>query len=123
MEGNMDKVNIAEKMSLFHEYWSPKILGELNDSYIKAAKLKGEFIWHSHEHEDEMFFVVKGRLVIRLREKDVVLTEGEFIIIPRGLEHMPIADEEVEILMIEAKTTLNTGDVRNERTVDSPEWI
>lgn len=119
----MDKVNIAEKMSLFHEYWSPKILGELNDSYIKAAKLKGEFIWHSHEHEDEMFFVVKGRLVIRLREKDVVLTEGEFIIIPRGLEHMPIADEEVEILMIEAKTTLNTGDVRNERTVDSPEWI
>ena len=119
----MDKVNIAEKMSLFHEYWSPKILGELNDSYIKAAKLKGEFIWHSHEHEDEMFFVVKGRLVIRLQENDVVLTEGEFIIIPRGLEHMPIADEEVEILMIEAKTTLNTGDVRNERTVDSLEWI
>ena len=119
----MDKENIAEKMSLFHEYWSPKILGELNGSYIKAAKLKGEFILHSHEHEDEMFFVVKGRLVIRLREMDVVLTEGEFIIIPRSLEHMPIADEEIEILMIEAKTTLNTGGVRNERTVDSLEWI
>ena len=119
----MDKVNIAEKMSLFHEYWSPKILGELNDSYIKVAKLKGEFIWHNHEQEDEMFFVVKGSLEIRLRDKAVFLREGEFIIIPRGIEHMPVAEEEVEILMIEARTTLNTGDVRSERTVDAPEWI
>ena len=119
----MDKVNIAEKMSLFNEYWSPKILGELNDSYIKAAKLKGEFLWHKHEQEDEMFFVVQGTLMIRLREKDVVLNAGEFIAIPRGVEHMPVAEEEVQILMIEAKTTVNTGDVRSERTVDEPEWI
>jgi mannose-6-phosphate isomerase-like protein (cupin superfamily) len=118
----MDKVNITEKLGLFNEYWHPKVIGELNESYIKAAKLKGEFLWHSHEKEDEMFFVQKGRLIIKFRDKDVVLNEGEFIIIPRGIEHMPVAEEEVHIVLIEAKTTLNTGNVKNERTVDS-EWI
>lgn len=119
----MDKVNLSEKMKLINNCWSPKILGELNDSYVKAVKLKGEFIWHRHETEDEMFFVVNGRLMIKFREKDVILNNGEFIIIPRGTEHMPVAEEEVQVLLIEAKTTLNTGDVKNDRTIDSLEWI
>lgn len=119
----MDKVNLSEKMKLFNDCWSPKIVGELNDSYIKAVKLKGEFVWHQHETEDEMFYVVKGRLIIKFRDKDVILSDGEFIIIPRGIEHMPVAQEEVQVMLIEAKTTLNTGDVRNDRTVDNLEWI
>ncbi len=119
----MNKVNLSEKMKSFNDYWSPKIVGELNDSYIKVVKLKGEFVWHQHETEDEMFYVVKGRLVIKFRDKDVILSDGEFIIIPRGIEHMPVAEEEVQVMLIEAKTTLNTGDVRNDRTVDNLEWI
>ncbi len=119
----MDKVNIAGKMDLIQEHWSPKILGELNDSYIKAAKLKGEFLWHKHEAEDEMFFVVKGRLVLKFRDRDVMLSDGEFIVVPRGVEHMPVAEEEVQVIMIESKATLNTGDVVSERTVETLEWI
>ena len=119
----MDKINLSEKMKLFNDYWSPKILGELNNLYVKAAKLKGEFVWHRHETEDEMFFIVKGRLVIKFRDKDVILNDGEFIIIPKGVEHMPVAEEEVQVMLIEAKTTLNTGDVRNNRTVDNLEWV
>ncbi len=119
----MDKVNIAEKMELIREHWSPKILGELNDSYIKAAKLKGEFVWHQHETEDEMFFIVKGSLTIKLRERDIALKEGEFIVIPHGVEHMPVAEDEVQILMIEAKTALNTGNVHNDKTIEHPDWI
>ncbi len=118
----MNKVNIAEKFGLFQETWHPKILGELNDSYIKAAKLKGEFVWHRHEREDELFLVVKGRLVIRLRDGEVVLDPGEFVIIPRGVEHCPVAEAEVQVLLLESKTTVNTGEVQNERTVPS-EWI
>jgi mannose-6-phosphate isomerase-like protein (cupin superfamily) len=119
----MEKINVAEKLGLINEYWSPKIVGELNESYIKAVKLKGEFMWHRHEREDEMFFVVKGRLVIRFRDRDVTLNDGEFLVIPRGTEHMPVAENEVHVILFEAKTTLNTGDVRNERTVDKSEWI
>lgn len=119
----MDKVNIAQKMDLIHECWSPKILGELNDSYIKAAKLKGEFIWHKHETEDELFLVVKGRLILKFRDRDVVLNDGEFIVVPRGAEHMPVAEEEVQVLLIESKTTLNTGDVVSDRTVETLDWI
>ena len=119
----MKKVNLTEKLSLFSEPWRPKIVGELNDSYIKLAKLKGAFVWHSHEAEDEMFFVVKGRLIIRFRDGDVTLTDGEFLVIPRGVENMPVAEEEVAVMLIEKKTTLNTGNVRNERTVDDLEWI
>lgn len=119
----MDKVNIAEKLSLFHEYWSPKIVGELNESHVKVVKLKGEFLWHKHDHEEEMFYVVKGRLVIHFRDKDVNLAEGEFIIIPRGVEHMPYAAEEVHVILIEPKTTRNTGDIVNERTVENPDMI
>jgi mannose-6-phosphate isomerase-like protein (cupin superfamily) len=119
----MDKVNLSQKFDLFQQYWSPKIAGELNDSYIKLAKLKGEFVWHRHEQEDELFLVVKGRLLIKLRDRDIHLEEGEFVIIPRGIEHLPIAEEEVHVLLLEPKSTLNTGNVRNERTVTDPEWV
>jgi mannose-6-phosphate isomerase-like protein (cupin superfamily) len=119
----MDKINIYDKLNLFNEFWSPKILGEVNESYVKVAKLKGEFLWHIHEDEDEMFFVLKGQLIIRFRDKNVTLNEGEFIIIPKGIEHMPVAKEEVHVMLIEAKTTLNTGNVRNERTVEELEKL
>ncbi len=113
----MDKVNLAEKFSLFADHWSPKIVGELNDSYVKVVKLKGEFVWHHHEKEDELFLVVKGKLLIRLRDRDLWLQEGEFVIIPKGVEHLPVAEEETHILLLEPKTTLNTGNVRSERTL------
>ncbi|HEY9088338.1 MAG TPA: cupin domain-containing protein [Anaerolineaceae bacterium] len=118
----MEVINLADKFSRFSEYWSPKIVGALNDSYVKLARLKGEFVWHQHENEDELFLVVKGRLVIRLRDGELVLNEGEFAIIPRGVEHCPVAEEEVHVLLLEPKSTLNTGNVRNERTVDAG-WI
>ena len=119
----MDKVNLAGKFDAFDERWSPRIVGEINDAHVKLAKIQGEFVWHSHETADEMFLVIKGRMTIRLRERDVDLTEGEFFIVPKGVEHCPVADEECWILMIEPKGTLNTGDVGGERTVDEPEWI
>ncbi len=119
----MDKVNLSQKFALFQEYWSPKIAGELNDSYIKLVKLKGEFVWHLHENEDELFLVVKGQLLIKLRDRDIHLKEGEFVVIPRGVEHLPIAEEEVHVLLLEPKSTLNTGNVQNERTVNDLEWI
>ena len=118
----MEKVNLAEKLSLFEDHWSPKIVGELNDLYIKLVKLEGEFVWHSHETEDEMFMILKGRLQIRLRDRDISLQEGEFLIVPRGVEHMPIAEHEAHVLLIELKSTINTGNVQSERTV-TPKWI
>ena len=119
----MDKVNLSEKFALFQQYWSPKIAGELNDSYIKLAKLKGEFVWHQHENEDELFLVVKGHLLIKLRDRDIHLKEGEFVVIPKGVEHLPIAEEEVHVLLLEPKSTLNTGNVQNERTVTDLDWV
>ncbi len=119
----MEKVNLAQKLSLFEESWSPKIVGELNDSYVKLAKLKGEFVWHHHEHEDELFLVVKGRLLIKFRERDIWLEEGEFLIVPRGVEHLPVADEEVHVMLLEPKSTVNTGNVQNERTVAANPWL
>jgi mannose-6-phosphate isomerase-like protein (cupin superfamily) len=113
----MEKVNLNQKFSQFQDYWQPKIAGELNDTYIKLAKFKGEFVWHHHETEDELFLVVKGTLLIKLRDRDILLQEGEFTIIPKGVEHLPIADEEAHVLLLEPKTTLNTGNVQNERTV------
>ncbi len=113
----MDKVNLVEKFSLFDEYWSPRIVGELNDSYVKLAKFKGEFIWHRHEAEDELFLVIKGQLLIKLRDREIHLDAGEFTIVPRGVEHLPIAEEEAHILLLEPKTTLNTGNVVGTRTV------
>ena len=119
----MDKINLAQKFSMFNDYWSPKIVGELNDSHVKLVKLKGEFVWHHHETEDELFLVVKGSLQIKLRDQDIFLEEGEFVIIPRGVEHLPIAKDEVHVLLLEPKTTLNTGNVGNERTVNDLERI
>ncbi len=118
----MDIINLSQKFDLFHEPWSPRIVGELNDSYVKLAKLKGEFVWHQHEHEDELFFVVKGRLQIKLRDRDLLIQPGEFVIIPKGVEHCPVATEEVQVMLLEPKSTLNTGDQRNERTVEAT-WI
>jgi mannose-6-phosphate isomerase-like protein (cupin superfamily) len=115
----MDKVNLAEKLNLFDDYWSPKIVGELNGQHVKLVKLSGEFIWHHHDVEDELFLVVKGRLVIKFRDQDVTLEEGEFLIVPRGVEHMPVAEEEVHVLLFEPASTLNTGNVRSEQTVEN----
>jgi mannose-6-phosphate isomerase-like protein (cupin superfamily) len=118
----MEKVNLAHKFSLFQDYWSPKVAGELNDSYVKLAKLKGEFVWHHHEAEDELFLVIKGKLLIKLRDRDIWLEEGEFVIIPKGVEHLPIA-EEAHVLLLEPKSTLNTGNVLSEKTVAELERI
>jgi mannose-6-phosphate isomerase-like protein (cupin superfamily) len=123
MEGRMQKVNLIEKFGLFDEHWSPKIVGELNGQYVKLAKLKGEFVWHHHEAEEELFLVVQGRLVIRLREQDVVLEAGEFFIVPRGVEHKPIAEEETYVVLFEPKSTQHTGSVKTERTVEVLERI
>jgi mannose-6-phosphate isomerase-like protein (cupin superfamily) len=119
----MEKVNIKETLKLFDDYWSPKIVGQVNDSYVKMVKFRGEFVWHQHEVEDEMFLVVKGRLLIKFRDRDIWLEEGEFLIIPSGVEHQPVAEEEVHVLLFEPKSTLNTGNVRNERTVTDLEHL
>ena len=113
----IEKVSLAGKLNRFSDYWSPKIVGELNDSYVKLVKLKGEFVWHHHETEDELFLVVEGKLLIKLRDRDIELEEGEFVVIPRGVEHLPIAEQEAHVLLLEPKTTLNTGNIIDERTV------
>jgi len=119
----MNKVDLKEKLSLFNEHWKPKIVGELNGQYVKLAKLKGEFVWHKHENEDELFMVIKGKLKIKLRNNEVDLEEGQFFIIPRGVEHLPFAEEEVHVMLFEPKTVLNTGDKKNERTVEKIEKL
>jgi mannose-6-phosphate isomerase-like protein (cupin superfamily) len=119
----IDKVNLSEKLALFQEHWKPKIVGEVNDSLVKLVKFQGDFVWHKHETEDEMFLVVKGGITIRLRDGEVCLGEGEFAIVPRGVEHMPVAAEEAHVLLFEPKTVLNTGDVTNDRTVPVLERI
>lgn len=116
-ERRVEKVNIAQKLSLFDDYWVPYVVGELNESYVKVDKMKGEFIWHKHDGEDELFLVVKGTLVIKLRDKDIGLEAGEFVIVPKGVEHLPIAEEEVHVVLIEPKSTLNTGNIKDERTL------
>ncbi|KAA3653863.1 MAG: cupin domain-containing protein [Chloroflexi bacterium] len=119
----MDKVNVSEKFARFTDYWSPKIVGELNEFHVKLVKIEGEFVWHHHEDEDEMFFVIKGTLIMKLRDKDVVVNEGEFIVIPHGVEHKPVAETECHIMLFEPKETLNTGNVQDEKTVAALEWI
>ena len=114
----MEKVNLAKALSRFQEHWSPRIAGELNGQHVKLAKFKGEFVWHHHDHEDEMFLVLKGRFTMELKDRKIPLEEGEFLIVPRGVEHRPVAEEEVAILLFEPAGTLNTGNVRNERTKD-----
>lgn len=113
----MDKINLAEKFSLFNDHFNPKVVGELNGQLVKLVKFKGEFVWHHHDHEDELFYVVKGSFAMHMRDKIVTICEGEFIIMPRGVEHKPVADEEVEIMLFEPATTLNTGNIINEKTV------
>lgn len=119
----MQKINLAEKFSQFSEHWQPKIAGELNDSYLKLVKLHGRFVWHKHDDEDELFLVVKGKLRILLRDSEVVLEPGELVIIPKGVEHCPVAEEEVHVVLLEPKTTLNTGNIENDRTVSHLDWI
>ena len=114
----MDKVNLAQKFSLFQEHWSPKIVAELNGQLVKLVKFSGEFVWHHHDHEDELFLVVKGKLVMHLKDRDVAVNEGEFIVVPRGVEHKPEALGEAHVMLFEPKSTLNTGNVRNELTLD-----
>jgi mannose-6-phosphate isomerase-like protein (cupin superfamily) len=119
----MKKVNIDEKLSSFSDHWNPRVIGELNGQQVKAVKLKGEFVWHHHDHEDELFLVIKGTLRMEFRNKIEEIKEGEFIIVPRGVEHKPVANEEVHILLFEPATTLNTGNVDNERTRKTLEHI
>ena len=112
----MEKINLDQKLSLFSDHWNPRIVGELNGQHVKLAKLKGEFVWHHHEHEDELFYVVKGKLRIEFRDKTVEMEPGEMIVVPKGVEHKPVADEEVHVMLFEPASTLNTGNVENERT-------
>jgi mannose-6-phosphate isomerase-like protein (cupin superfamily) len=119
----MEKVNLAQKFALFNEQWKPKIVGELNGQHVKLGKIKGEFVWHQHEKEDELFLVVKGRMRLEFRDKVVEMREGEFIIVPKGIDHRPVADEECHIMMFEPASTLNTGNVEDDFTVEDLEWI
>ena len=119
----MDKINISEKLSQFKDYYNPRIIGELNNQYIKAVKLKGEFVWHHHDNEDELFLVIQGKLKMEFRDKIVEVMPGEFIIVPKGVEHKPVADDEVHLLLFEPASTLNTGNVVNERTREVLEKI
>ncbi|HEU4472725.1 MAG TPA: cupin domain-containing protein [Flavisolibacter sp.] len=112
----MEKVNLLQKFNLFNEYWNPKIAGELNGQQVKLVKILGEFVWHSHEQEDELFLVVKGHFSMELRDRSIELGEGEFLVVPRGVEHRPVAREEAWILLFEPASVVNTGNVTNERT-------
>ena len=118
----MKVVNLAEKFDLIREHWSPRIVGQVNDMVVKLAKLKGEFVWHHHEMEDELFMVIKGRLKIRLADGELTLCEGELAVIPHGVEHCPVAEDEVHVLLLESASTVNTGTLVNDRTVDAG-WI
>jgi mannose-6-phosphate isomerase-like protein (cupin superfamily) len=119
----LEKMNLATKLDLFQDLWNPRIIAELNGQYVKLAKLKGEFIWHRHDLEDELFYVIKGNLKIAFRDKIIELKENEMIVVPKGVEHKPIADEEVSILLFEPKNTLNTGDQKGDLTKEKLEWI
>jgi mannose-6-phosphate isomerase-like protein (cupin superfamily) len=119
----LEKVNLAEKLALFDEPWQPKIVAELNDVYVKVVKFENEFVWHHHDDEDELFLVVSGRLRMELRDGEVIIDPGELVVVPKGVEHRPVAEGETHVVLIEPKTTLNTGNVRNEWTLDELERI
>lgn len=119
----MTRVNLDEAFARFTDHRNPRIVGELNGQHVELVKSRGEFVWHKHDHEDELFLVIQGRFRMDFRDRQVWLDEGEFLIVPRGVEHRPVADEEVHVLLFEPATTLNTGDVRDGRTVERPEWI
>jgi mannose-6-phosphate isomerase-like protein (cupin superfamily) len=120
---DIEKINLCDKLALFNTHWDPKIVGELNGQHVKLVKFLGEFVWHHHEHEDELFLVVKGRFTMEFRDRRVPLQEGECLIVPRGVEHRPVAEHEVHVLLFEPATTLNTGNVVTERTVATPSRI
>lgn len=119
---SIQKINLAEKFARFSDHWHPRIVGALNEQHVKLVKVQGEFVWHHHEQEDELFLVVRGRLLMRLRDGDLWLEPGELVIIPHGVEHQPVAEEETWIMLLEPQTTVNTGIEQNERTVN-PDWI
>jgi len=119
----MDKVNVAQKLSLFSDYWNPRIVGELNGQHVKLVKFQGEFVWHKHDNEDEMFFVVEGVLNMEFRDKTVIINKNEFLIVPKGIEHRPVAEYEVSVMLFEPASTLNTGDTENELTKHTLETI
>ena len=120
----MQAINISEKFKMFNEHWTPKIIGELNDQYVKLAKVQDELVWHSHENEDELFLVFKGTLILEFRDKTVEVKEGEMLIVPKGVEHLPRTNgEEVHLLLFEPKGTLHTGDVKHEKTTNDQQWI
>ena len=112
----MEKVNVADKLSLFRDHWNPRIVGELNGQHVKLVKFKGEFVWHKHDHEDEMFYVLKGNFKMEFRDRTVEVNENEFLVVPRGIEHRPVADNEVSVMLFEPATTINTGDTKNDFT-------
>lgn len=115
--GAVEVISLADKLSQFDDYWSPRIVGDVNDMQVKVVKLQGQFVWHHHETEDELFLVLKGQLLIKLRDRDLRLAAGDAVVIPHGVEHLPIAEEEAHVLLLEPRTTLNTGTLVNERTV------
>lgn len=119
----MDKVNLREKFGRIGDHWHPRIIAEVNDTQVKLVKVQGEFDWHHHDREDELFLVTKGRLLVQFRDREVWLEEGELLVVPKGVEHRPVAPREVELVLIEPKGTLNTGNVVSGRTVPDPEWI
>ena len=119
----MEKVNLRDKLTLFSEHWKPKIVGELNGQQVKLVKFQGDFVWHHHDAEDELFLVVKGRFRMEFRDRNVWVEEGEFLIVPRGVEHRPVAEEEAQVLLFEPASTLNTGNVRNARTLERLERL
>lgn len=117
------RINLKEKLALFDELWTPKLVAKVNDTDIRLSKIQGEFVWHHHDDTDELFLVLKGELLLRLPDRDVRLREGEMFVVPRGVEHKPVAEEEAHLMTIELEGQPSTGNVRNERTVESPEWI
>ena len=119
----MEKINIKNKLSLFSDHWKPRIVGELNGQFVKLVKFKGEFVWHKHDNEDEMFYVLEGNFKIELRDKIIELNKNEFVIVPKGVEHRPVAENEVSVLLFESATTLNTGDTKGDLTVEKLDWI
>lgn len=119
----MQKINLTEKLSKFSAHWSPKIVAALNGQHVKLVKFRGEFVWHHHEHEDELFLVVQGSFRMEFRDRTVELREGELLVVPRGVEHRPVADEEVSVLLFEPAATVNTGNAGGDRTVAAPDWI
>jgi len=120
---SIKKINIAEKLALINDHWNPKVAGELNGQHVKLVKFKGEFVWHKHDNEDELFYVLKGKFDMHFRDEKITINENEFLIVPKGVEHKPCADEEVSVMLFEPASTLNTGDTRNDLTRDKLEKI